>query len=164
MIAPATDGCNAVFDQTSAGLSEFFPDNSPNRSCVDAFAGPTKVIPKRIIDHRLVAASGGVGSFPKRVEHGIVQVDRDPRLSWLPNHGAPLRPAEVVFFPHTGFSLVTLRREPRSCGCPRHGTCRPRRRPDRGHPVLPTRIVVRLRRTCLRVSARPGRRARLPHH
>jgi len=90
----------------SSCLSKLFPDNSPNRVRIDRPSGSAEVLPERLIDHRLVASTLGVGPVAERLDHLVVETDRDPCLSRLRHHRAE-RP-------------VTSRRSPSARPRPRH--------------------------------------------
>lgn len=90
---------------SSAGLPKFFADDPPNRCCINRLSRSAEVLAKRFIDHRLVAPTGGVRALSEHFEQVVVQEDGDACLAWLPDHRSAHRFAEVVFLPHTAFSL-----------------------------------------------------------
>src|SRR5437879_5416166 len=99
-------GASAPFGCWTAlsGFPKFLPHDSSDRVGVDAVARSSQVLAKGVIDHRLVPAAGGVGPLAEGLEHVVVDVDRDPRLSALTDDRTPFALAEVVFLFHIGVS------------------------------------------------------------
>ena len=69
---------------------EALPNDSPDRLRIDGLSGSAKVLPKRLIDHRLVASARGVGPVAKHFEPPL----RAPCLPIIGDEGA------VRFFAH----------------------------------------------------------------
>jgi hypothetical protein len=101
------------YSRLSTRFSQFFPDDSPDSVCAQALSRSTKMLPQRFIDHRLVAPALDVGALSERVEHVVVDVDRDAGLSALASHRTALAVREVVFLFHIAVSQPLLRRVPK---------------------------------------------------
>ena len=102
-----------VLDRPLTRFPKFFSDNSPNGVGVDRLAGVIEMLAERLINHRLVAPTRGVGASAERVEHRVVDVNRDPRLPALANDRAALAVGEVVCLLHIGVFRFAPRAAPR---------------------------------------------------
>jgi hypothetical protein len=79
---------------------QFFAQDAAQGSSVDWLSALPDVLAERVVDHGLVTTATRIGSFSEQLEHVIVEVDRDARLSGLLDDGTLPRFAKVVFFPH----------------------------------------------------------------
>jgi hypothetical protein len=93
----------------SACFPQFFANDSSDRVRINSVSRLSQVFSQGLIDHRLVPSAGGVGPLSERLEHVVVDVNRDARLAPLTNHRSSLALAEVVFLFHIGVSHFELR-------------------------------------------------------
>lgn len=56
-------GAICLLDRESTCLPEFFSNDASDRCRVHTLARPAHMFPKRLIDHRLIAPTFGVGAF-----------------------------------------------------------------------------------------------------
>jgi hypothetical protein len=62
-------------------LPKLFANNAADGGRIYGFPRLAEVLPKRLIDHRLVASPGGVGPVAKRFQHLVVEVVGSTRQS-----------------------------------------------------------------------------------
>ena len=72
-------GCSACWT-ASACFPDFFANDSSDRVRINTVSRLPQVLSEGLIDHRLVPSADGVGSLSERLEHLVVDVNRDARL------------------------------------------------------------------------------------